>query len=45
MSDKILNNVHIDFVEYDLNNGLHVILHQDNTSSFSHNFNDVSCRK
>ncbi|HQU95507.1 MAG TPA: pitrilysin family protein [Saprospiraceae bacterium] len=33
MSDKILNNVHIDFVEYDLNNGLHVILHQDNTSS------------
>lgn len=32
MSSKSLSQVRIDFLEFDLDNGLHVILHQDNSN-------------
>ena len=32
ISFLVLNSQQIEFVEYDLDNGLHVILHQDNTA-------------
>lgn len=32
LSNTILNAQQVDFTEYDLDNGMHVILHQDNTA-------------
>ena len=32
LSNTTLNAQQVDFTEYDLDNGMHVILHQDNTA-------------
>lgn len=37
-------SVRVDFEEYDLKNGLHVILHEDHATPNCCSFNNVPCR-